>query len=112
MKATLPLVFLGVAALIIALSIPMIARMVPRNHWYGFRTPKTLSNDERWYEANWFAGWALLAAGVLSGVCDVLIALLAEGLSDGAVATSSVLAILLPVLGATGASLLYLRRIP
>jgi uncharacterized membrane protein len=112
MKATLPLVLLGASALLVALSIPMIARIVPRNHWYGFRTPKTLSSDERWYEANWFAGWALLAAGALSGVCDLLIALLAERLSDGAVATSSALALLLPVLAATGASVIYLTRVP
>ena len=42
----------GLPVLLIAVSIPLMLGMVPRNHWYGFRTPKTLSSDSVWYPAN------------------------------------------------------------
>lgn len=50
--------------LLVALSIPMSLNMVPRNGFYGFRTPRTLASDEVWYPANSFAGKALLIAGL------------------------------------------------
>ena len=59
---------LAAAGLIAALSIPLIFRMVPRNFFYGLRTPSTLSSDELWFRANHFAGWALLVAGAVSAI--------------------------------------------
>jgi uncharacterized membrane protein len=51
--------------IIIAVSIPLILRMIPRNGWYGFRVPKTLASDQVWYPANQAAGIALLLAGCI-----------------------------------------------
>lgn len=56
---------LVVPAVLVVLSIPMILYKVPRNHWYGFRTPYTLSSDEVWYHANRISGLALLIAGLV-----------------------------------------------
>lgn len=42
----------GVALLIIGLAIPLYLGKIKRNNFYGFRTTKTLSNDEIWYAAN------------------------------------------------------------
>jgi uncharacterized membrane protein len=47
----------------IGLSIPLVLGKVPPNRWYGFRTPKTLSDERVWYPANRAGGWAMLAAG-------------------------------------------------
>jgi uncharacterized membrane protein len=52
------------ALLLIGLSIPLIRRMVPPNHWYGFRVPRTLRDPVVWYEANAYSGRCLLGAGV------------------------------------------------
>ena len=49
--------------LLAALSIPLIPGHVPPNHWYGFRTSKTLSSAKLWRAANHYAGWCLLATG-------------------------------------------------
>ena len=38
--------------LLAALSIPLILGHVPPNHWYGFRTSKTLSSAKLWRAAN------------------------------------------------------------
>jgi hypothetical protein len=51
--------------LIIAVSIPLILEKVPRNHWYGFRTPKTLSSDAVWYPANKIGGKYFVVAGLI-----------------------------------------------
>jgi len=54
------------SVLILFVSAPMVAGMVPRNRLYGFRTRATLSSDAIWYPANRMAGSALLRAGLLS----------------------------------------------
>jgi hypothetical protein len=50
--------------LIIALAIPTILELVPRNRIYGFRTPYTMSSDAVWYRANRLSGFAFLVAGL------------------------------------------------
>lgn len=53
---------LAIHALFIAISLPLFFRKVPRNVVYGFRTRKTLSDDEIWYEANaYFASRFIVA---------------------------------------------------
>jgi uncharacterized membrane protein len=52
-----------VPLILIAVSIPMIVRLVPRNRLYGFRTPYTFSSDDVWYRASRVAGIALCIAG-------------------------------------------------
>jgi uncharacterized membrane protein len=54
-----------VPALLIVLAVPMILQKVPRNSWYGFRTPYTLSSDQVWYRANRISGVTLAAAGAV-----------------------------------------------
>jgi uncharacterized membrane protein len=57
--------FLFLPLLVIAVSVPLILGKVPRNHWYGFRTPKTLSSDSVWYPANRIGGKYLCTAALI-----------------------------------------------
>ena len=60
--------FLGDAALgvlLMGLGVPLMLRKVGRNSIYGFRTPKTLSDDKIWYEANRYAGMLMLVCGAV-----------------------------------------------
>jgi len=50
----------------ILISIPLVLRIVPPNLFYGFRTRKTLSNTELWYEANYRGGVNLIVASVVA----------------------------------------------
>ncbi len=52
--------FLIPAILILIASLPLVIGIVPRNRVYGIRTCKTLSDDNIWYPANRFGGWALI----------------------------------------------------
>jgi len=58
------ILFVFVGLLVAGLSVPMILRRVKPNPWYGFRTPKTLADEEAWYEANAYSGRLLLAVGI------------------------------------------------
>src|SRR5687767_95634 len=64
-----------VPTLLIILSIPMIFEMIPRNGFYGFRTPYTLSSDQVWYRANRISGLALLAAGLFWLALGIVLAI-------------------------------------
>jgi len=67
------LMFAGIGLLFMAISVPMINHRVKRNQWYGFRTPKTLSNDRIWYAANEHSGRMLFLSGILTIVSAVLL---------------------------------------
>ena len=51
--------------LVIVVSVPLILQMVPRNRFYGFRTPRTRSADEFLYPANRVAGILMTVAGLI-----------------------------------------------
>ena len=71
MNAAIPfLVACGVIALV---SIPLILKVVPPNRWYGFRTTRTLSNENLWFRANRIAGWAFLAAAAVTAAILILV---------------------------------------
>jgi uncharacterized membrane protein len=69
--------FLLCGLLFIAISQPMIRRQVKPNPFYGFRTPKTLSNEDIWYAANEYCGKALTAAGGIMALAAVALVPLA-----------------------------------
>ncbi len=55
----------AVGALFFALGLPLALGKIPPNHWYGFRTTKTLASSQTWYAANQVAGQDLMIAGVV-----------------------------------------------
>ncbi len=60
--------------LLIGLSIPLIRRKGrPLNSWYGFRVRRTLEDPAVWYKANAFAGKALIWAGIVMIVGNVVL---------------------------------------
>ena len=63
--STLLVMNLVLPVLLIGLSLPLIYGKVPPNHWYGFRTPKTLSSDAMWYRTNRVGGQYLVIAAIL-----------------------------------------------
>jgi len=50
----------------IALGLPLVFRLVPRNYLYGMRSPRTLwTTDETWYIQNVITGMAMVAIGTI-----------------------------------------------
>lgn len=50
--------------LLVGLSLPLVYRKIPPNHWYGLRIKRTLGNRKVWYAANAFVGQRLLWTGL------------------------------------------------
>ncbi len=92
------------SAAIVAISIPLIIKMVPPNGVYGFRTSVTRSSVDIWYAANAFMGWALLAGSAVSAA--TLISLPPTTKRWLLLAT-----FLVPLLLAVMASFMYLDRL-
>jgi uncharacterized membrane protein len=63
-RVTMLVMQVSSSLVLIGLSIPLIRRMVPPNHWYGFRVPRTLRDPVVWYDANAYSGKCLLWTGV------------------------------------------------
>jgi hypothetical protein len=68
---TLLLLNAGTGTLLALISLPLILRLVGPNAWYGFRVKATLDNADLWYDANAYAGWRLLVAGVCTVVSAI-----------------------------------------
>jgi hypothetical protein len=57
------------AVILFVVAVPLVFGLVPRNRFYGFRTPKTLSDENTWYAVNRIAGVAMMiASGIYSAV--------------------------------------------
>jgi hypothetical protein len=60
----------------IAISIPLFLGKIPPNKFYGFRTRKTLSNDQIWYAANFKGAVNLIVASLAAMVIGVPVSML------------------------------------
>lgn len=65
--AILLLVNVATGVVLLIGGFPMWRGWIKPNHWWGFRTPRTLSDERVWYEANRFTGLGLTVAAVLIG---------------------------------------------
>ena len=57
--------FIIPAILLLILSLPLILGLIPRQWAIGIRTPKTLSDDDIWLQANRFGGLAILISSLV-----------------------------------------------
>jgi len=61
--------YLVTGGLLIGLGVPMWLRRIRPNRWYGFRTPRTLSDERIWYPANrTVGGWMIVLGAALIAV--------------------------------------------
>jgi len=104
-------IFALIGLLFLGLSIPLILKQIPPNRFYGFRTPKTLSDPQIWYRANTFAGWALAIASVVIILAEVFLGLYGRALSPSRFELLALLAFILPPVLALIASLIYLKAL-
>ncbi|HVU34996.1 MAG TPA: SdpI family protein [Opitutaceae bacterium] len=70
------IVHLIAGTLLVAASIPLMARKVKMNPWYGVRLPAAFASEEAWYAINAQGGrlvakWGVLVAAV--GVAGLLV---------------------------------------
>ena len=62
---TLFYIYAGGGLLLALLSLPLIARKIKPNPYYGFRVSETLENPEIWYTVNQYLAKRQLAAALI-----------------------------------------------
>jgi uncharacterized membrane protein len=65
-------VFTGIAIASVAVGLPLAARRIGPNRWYGLRVPAAFAHEQVWYEANAATGRDLVVVG-----CVLLVVALA-----------------------------------
>lgn len=99
-------VLLLACALVAAAGVPLILKLIPPNPIYGVLTERAQSRSEIWYEANRFAGWALVIA---AGFTALLLMIWSGTMLKPA--WRQFLALLIPLAIAVAATLWYERRL-
>lgn len=74
-ELTLGWTFIGVGLLIAALAVPLALGKVPMNRWYGFRTPRTVSDPRLWAPVNTMAGRTMIPMGAVYVLLGALVLL-------------------------------------
>ena len=67
------MVFKLIPVLIFLLAIPLLFDKIPRNRWYGFRTPTSMSSDEVWYYSNRVAAKGMCIAAAIWMVASLVL---------------------------------------
>ncbi len=68
------ILFILIGLVFIIISIPLLFEKIGPNNWYGFRTPKTLSNREIWFKANKYMAKYFILLGAAQIIYSILIA--------------------------------------
>ena len=56
MLIPIPVVLFGIGFLIALVSVPLILRKIPMNHFYGIRLRKAFVSQRNWYDLNAYGG--------------------------------------------------------
>jgi len=104
------LLFALVGVLFVGLSIPLMRNRVPPNRYYGFRTPKTLSDTKIWYEVNRISGNDLFVAGAVITISSLVMFALAQEWRREHVAMTLLLIMVFSVVGVACHGFIVLRR--
>src|SRR5438874_1638746 len=97
--------------LLIAISLPMIYEKIPPNGFYGFRTPRTLSDPNVWYPANRVAGRNLAVAGVIVSTTALVLFAMQKSIAPRTADLTLLIVTLISFIGAVVHSFIALRRI-
>jgi uncharacterized membrane protein len=105
------LIYFGVGLLVAALALPMMYDKIPPNGFYGFRTPRTLSDPNVWYPANRVAGRNLALAGAIVSTTALVLFAIHKSIPPRTADVTLLIVTLASFTGAVVHSFIALRRI-
>jgi uncharacterized membrane protein len=100
-----PALFIGLFA------VPLMFCLVPKNRFYGFRTPKTMSDDKLWYRANRFGGGLVLASSAIYLLFAMIFPMTGSQDSRFSLWLAHLFVFAVPLLTSIKVTLGYLRRL-
>jgi len=62
--------YVGSSIFLALISLPLIARKIKPNPFYGFRIQQTLTDSEVWYETNQYFAKRLLVVGLMQALAS------------------------------------------
>jgi uncharacterized membrane protein len=95
---------------LIAISLPMMYDKVPPNGFYGFRTPRTMSDPNVWYPANRVAGRNLAVAGAIVSTTALVVFAMHKSIPPRTAALTLLIVSMASLIGAVVHSFIALRR--
>jgi uncharacterized membrane protein len=104
------LIYGAMGLLVSALALPMMYDKIPPNSFYGFRTPRTLSDPNIWYPANRVAGRNLAVAGVIVATSALVVFAMQKSIQPRTATLTLLIVSMISLIGAVVHSLIALRR--
>ena len=95
---------------LIAISLPMMYDKVPPNGFYGFRTPRTMSDPNLWYPANRVAGRNLAFAGLIVSTTALVVFSIHKSINPRTATLTLLVVSMASLIGAVVHSWLAVRR--
>ena len=102
-------VFVGMIEII--LGMPLLLGKIKRNIFYGFRTPKTLSDDKIWEESNKKVGKDLIMAGVILTIASLLLFFVKDSISIETLLIICLILLFVPIIAVIIRGLSYLKTL-
>lgn len=99
------------AAIFFLLAMPLVLGLIPRNRFYGMRTPKALSDDGVWYPVNRVSGVVIMIASGVYGAVSMTYPYDRAASDNFSTWALHLLAFLGPILAALGITVWYAKRI-
>ncbi|PCK32423.1 SdpI family protein [Pseudoalteromonas piscicida] len=87
----------AMSALFTLLGIPLVAKIVSPNSFYGVRTAETLQNTATWYSVNYTVGWGLILSGIISSLAIFLVSKFIKQPPETLIVINGVAPIVIPI---------------
>ena len=104
-------IFLSAGFIEIILGIPLLLEKIKPNWFYGFRTPKTMSNKEIWYKANKYAARDLIIIGCIAVIGSLFLLFLRDSFSVETIAYTGVFLLAIPLIIMIIRGFVYLNKL-
>ena len=104
------LILISVGALEIIMGIPLLLEKIKPNWLYGFRIPKTLSNEKIWYECNKYMGRDFIVAGTIVVLVSIALLTFVNIFSLMEIIWIEVIILLVPIIIILIRGFIYLKK--
>ena len=103
--------FIFVRVLEIIMGLLLLLGKIKPNALYGFRTVKTVSNDEIWYKVNKYFGRGFIVAGSIVIACSTFLLLYRSMFSVVEISLIGLFILTIPLVVAVAKSFIYLKNL-
>jgi len=107
----LVIIFVIAGFMEVILGMPLLLEKIKPNWFYGFRTPKTMSNKEIWYKSNKYLGRDFIIIGIILIVGSLFLLTPVNGFSIEEIAYIELFLTLIPIIIVLIRGFAYLKKL-